>query len=104
MPAIRESVEPIYRLFEIRAYRLRFHWGNPRNKGRGVNFVSRKKRDGVYCSAQVGVDTGIGFQRLLGISGSIALSLGPAWPANLRSSGRRANDGSLPPCLDQTQF
>jgi hypothetical protein len=75
MPAIRESVEPIYRFSQICTHHLCFHWGNPGDKWGWVDLVPGEKRDGINCPAKVSVDLGVGLNGQSGVLGGIARRL-----------------------------
>jgi hypothetical protein len=89
MPAIRESVEPIYRFSQICAHSFGFHWGNPGNEGGRVNLVPGQEGDGIDRPAEVSIDLGVGLQGQSGIFDGIALRLRSARPSGLRLLVRR---------------
>jgi hypothetical protein len=60
MPAIRESVEPIYRFSQVCAHSFSFHWGYPSNEGGRIDLVAGEEDNGVDRSAEIGVDAGDG--------------------------------------------
>jgi len=75
MPAIRESVEPIYSFYQIRAHSFGFYWGYPGNKRGRINLVSRQEGNGVNRPAQVGIDLSIGLGGPLRVFEGIPLCL-----------------------------